>query len=176
MNSRQNKLSTHKGFTLLEVMIAMVIFSIGLLGLASLQAISMQNEHASYSRSQAILLAYEMADRITATPSGSVSYVIAANTTTVAGYSTDMCTAVIPPGNNCTTTNIVTYDLGLWKAALPVLLPSGKGSITRVVDVTGFITHTITVHWDEDRTGAIGLNCPVTGAGDLRCFQLVVRL
>lgn len=171
MNSRQNKLSTHKGFTLLEVMIAMVIFSIGLLGLASLQAISMQNEHASYSRSQAILLAYEMADRITVTPSGSVSYVIAANTTTVAGYSgSAMCTA-----NNCTTTDMVKYDLGLWKASIASLLVSGKGSIAR--DVTlGVVTHTITVHWDEDRTGVTGLNCPVTGAGDLRCFQLVVRL
>ena len=171
MNSRQNKLSTYKGFTLLEVMIAMVIFSIGLLGLASLQAISMQNEHASYSRSQAILLAYEMADRITATPSGSVSYVIAANTTTVAGYTSTMCLTL----NNCTTTDMVKYDLGLWKAALPVLLPSGSGSIVRN-NVAGVITHTITVHWDEDRTGATGLNCPVTGAADLRCFQLVVRL
>jgi len=171
MNSRQNKLSTHKGFTLLEVMIAMVIFSIGLLGLASLQAISMQNEHASYSRSQAILLAYEMADRITVTPTGSVSYVIAANTTTVPGYSgSAMCTA-----NNCTTTDIVSFDMGLWKTSIASLLPGGKGAIAR--DVTaGVITHTITVHWDEDRTGATGLNCPVTGAGDLRCFQLVVRL
>jgi len=174
MKKRQNKLSIDKGFTLLEVMIAMVIFSIGLLGLASLQAISMQNEHASYSRSQAILLAYEMADRITVTPSGSPSYVITANTLTVAGYTTDMCTTV----NNCTTTNIVTYDLGIWKAALPVLLPSGRGSIVRN-NVAGVITHTITVHWDEDRTGVTGTNCTngtPDSSGDLRCFQLVVRL
>lgn len=171
MNSSQNKIAFQNGFTLLEVMIAMVVFSIGLLGLASLQAISMQNEHASYSRSQAILLAYEMADRITATPSGSVSYVIAANTTAVAGYTgTAMCTA-----NNCTTTDMVKYDLGLWKSSIASLLVSGKGSIAR--DVTlGVVTHTITVHWDEDRTGVTGLNCPVAGAGDLRCFQLAVRL
>lgn len=174
MNSRQNKLSTDKGFTLLEVMIAMVIFSIGLLGLASLQAISMQNEHASYSRSQAILLAYEMADRITVTPSGSPSYVITATTTTVPGYTgSTMCTV-----NDCTTTNIVSFDMGLWKGSIGDLLPGGKGSIARDVTV-GVITHTITVHWDEDRTGVTGTNCTngtPDSSTDLRCFQLVVRL
>ena len=174
MKNKQNKLLASKGFTLLEVMIAMVIFSIGLLGLASLQAIAMQNEHASYSRSQAILLAYEMADRITVTPSGSPSYVIAATTTTVPGYTgSAMCTA-----NDCTTTNIVSFDMGLWKTSIGDLLPGGQGSIAR--DVTlGVITHTITIHWDEDRTGVTGTNCTngsPDSSTDLRCFQLVVRL
>lgn len=167
MDRKQN-LKLKKGFTLLEVMVAMVIFAIGLIGLASLQSISLQSEHASYSRSQAILLAYDMADRIKANASGSVSYVIDANTTTVAGYNgSTMCTA-----NTCTISDIVLYDMGLWKASLATLLPSGRGAIT----IPSALNHTITVHWDEDRTGATGLNCPPLSAADLRCFQIAVRL
>ena len=158
----------NNGFTLLEVMIAMVIFAVGLLGLAGIQSIAFQNEHSSYSRSQAILLAYEMADRIKANAPGSVAYVIGANTATVAGYlGSTMCTV-----NSCTTTDIVKYDMGLWKASIASLLPSGKGAITN----PSALIHTITVHWDEDRTGVTGINCPVLSADDLRCFQISVRL
>ena len=168
MKNKLNTINFNNGFTLLEVMIAMVIFAVGMLGLAGIQSISLQNEHASYSRSQAILLAYEMADKLKANPGGSINYVVDANTTTIAGYSdSTMCTA-----NNCTITNIVDYDIGLWKEAVSTLLPGGQASITNPTP----LNHTITVHWDEDRTGVTGTNCPVTGATDLRCFQLSVRL
>ena len=168
MKNKPNNINFNNGFTLLEVMIAMVIFAVGMLGLAGIQSVSLQNEHASYSRSQAILLAYEMADKIKANPGGSINYVVDTNTTAITGYSgSTMCTA-----NSCTITDIVKYDLGLWKAAVSALLPGGKASITN----PSALNHTITVHWDEDRTGATGTNCPVTGATDLRCFQLSVRL
>jgi len=171
MQVKQNKLISPKGFTLLEVMIAMVIFAVGLLGLAGMQSIAFQNEHSSYSRSQAILLAYEIVDRIKANPDGSSAYIIGANTLTVDGYTgSTMCI-----DNDCTITDMVKYDMGLWKAALPSLLPAGLGALTRTV-TSDNTTHTITVHWDEDRTGVAGLNCPVTSADDLRCFQLSVRL
>lgn len=156
------------GFTLLEIMIAMVIFAIGLLGLAGLQAMSLQNDHASYSRSQAILLAYEMADRIRTNPAGSVNYIIDANTNVVAGYTgSNMCTA-----NNCTITDMVKYDMGLWKASVAALLPSGKASISN----PSTNNHVITIHWDEERTGVTGTTCPNPGAADLSCFQILVTL
>lgn len=171
MKKNQNNTKSQNGFTLLEVMIAMVIFAVGLLGLAGMQSIAFQNEHSSYSRSQAILLAYEMADRIKANAPGSPAYIIPSNTLTVAGYTgPTMCTNA-----DCTITDMVRYDMGLWKASLASLLPSGLGSISRIV-AAGNTTQTITVHWDEDRTGAVGTNCPVQSAADLRCFQLSVRL
>lgn len=171
MKNKHNNLTSQNGFTLLEIMVAMVIFAVGLLGLAGMQSIAFQNEHSSYSRSQAILLAYEMADRIKANPAGSPAYDISANTLTVADYTgSAMCT-----DNDCTITDMVKYDMGLWKASLASLLPSGLGSLSRTVAV-GNTTQTITVHWDEDRTGATGLNCPVVNKDDLRCFQLSVRL
>ena len=55
-----------KGFTLLEVLITLAVFSIGLLGLAGLQIKSLKLAHDSFSRTIAAILSEEMADRIRA--------------------------------------------------------------------------------------------------------------
>ena len=51
------------GSSLLEVLVAVVVLSIGLLGLAGLQMTSIKGSHSAYMRSQATLLAYDLADR-----------------------------------------------------------------------------------------------------------------
>lgn len=55
-----------RGFTLLEVMIAVVILSVGLLGMALLQSTSLRAAQASNERSQATILIYEMMDMVRA--------------------------------------------------------------------------------------------------------------
>jgi type IV pilus assembly protein PilV len=52
------------GFTLIEVLVTMVVLAIGLLGLALLQATSLNNQLEAYHRAQAILLLEEMSNRI----------------------------------------------------------------------------------------------------------------
>ncbi len=54
------------GFTLLEVLIALLVFSFGLLGMAGLLAVSVQTNHSAYLRTQATFLAQGMADRMRA--------------------------------------------------------------------------------------------------------------
>ena len=61
-----NKMKTHSGFTLIEVLISMLILAVGLLGLAGLQATGLRNNLSAYNRSQATQLAYDMADRMRA--------------------------------------------------------------------------------------------------------------
>ncbi|QSA96725.1 type IV pilus modification protein PilV [Methylococcus sp. EFPC2] len=50
------------GFTLLEVLVAVLVLSIGLLGLAGLQAHGLKTNHSAYLRSQASMLAYDILD------------------------------------------------------------------------------------------------------------------
>ena len=65
---RRDKKNNMNGFTLIEVLVAMVVMAIGLLGLASLQALALKDNQDAYFRSQANLLIYEMGDRIRANP------------------------------------------------------------------------------------------------------------
>ncbi len=53
-----------RGFTLLEVLIALVVFSIGLLGVAGLMVLSVRTNHSAFLRTQASFLAESMADRM----------------------------------------------------------------------------------------------------------------
>ena len=52
------------GFTLIEILVALVILSVGLLGVASLQVQGLRSNQSAYLRSQATLLAYDIADRM----------------------------------------------------------------------------------------------------------------
>lgn len=65
MNHR-SAMFVERGFSLLEVIITMAILAVGLLGLAGLQARAINAEADSFSRSQAMMLANEMADRMNA--------------------------------------------------------------------------------------------------------------
>lgn len=63
-----NSRPMQKGFSIIEVMVTLVILTVGLLGLAGLQARAMSSEIESYARGQAILLVDDMSDRILSDP------------------------------------------------------------------------------------------------------------
>ncbi len=52
------------GFTMIEVLVAVLVLAVGLLGIASLQVLSLQSSSGAMYRSQATLLAYDLAERI----------------------------------------------------------------------------------------------------------------
>jgi len=60
--------SRQRGFTLVEVLVTVIIMSIGLLGVAGLQLASMRSNHSAYLRTQATLAAYDLVDRMRADP------------------------------------------------------------------------------------------------------------
>ncbi|MGF1643169.1 MAG: type IV pilus modification protein PilV [Thiotrichales bacterium] len=53
-----------RGFTIVEIMVALMILSVGLLGLASLQMIGVKNSGNAYYRTQAVMIANETVERI----------------------------------------------------------------------------------------------------------------
>ena len=150
-----------QGFTLLEVLIALLVLSIGLLGLAALQTTGLRSNEMASMRTTSTMLAYDISDRMRANPQGVTNgeYIKA-----VSGTPPDCI------GGNCTPSELAAFDLSQWTTAI-ALLPGGQGDITQTAGPP--LVHTITVRWDENRTDATGLNCPPVDSSDLRCFSLV---
>jgi type IV pilus assembly protein PilV len=121
------------GFTLVEVLIAVVILAIGLLGLAGLQTSAMKFNHSAYLRTQATNLAYDMADRMRA------------NRPVALDGDYEITLATTPSGSP---TTLAGQDLLEWKNTLAATLPSGNGAVDQVGTTTRFI---ITVQWDDSR-------------------------
>ena len=140
------------GFTLLEVLIALVIFSFGLLALAALMAKGLQYNTSALHRSYASTQAYDIADRMRANRLG----ITEGNYNLISGAGTDP--ACITTG--CTPAQMAQYDGWAWNSTNAALLPSGSGSVT-----TDGTTYTITVTWDDDRDG-VADTCP----GQPGCF------
>jgi len=158
-------MNMRRGFTLIEVLIAIIVLSIGLLGLASLQANGLKNNTSAYQRSQATLLAGEMLDRIRANHVGKCA----------GAYDNLLAGSVSDPGcitGGCTPAQMAQYDAFQWSERVAALLPSGQGSVTGAGRDSIF---TIIVMWDDERTGATGTNCSGNLAVDLTCFTLSTR-
>jgi len=112
-----------RGFTLLEVLIAIVVFSIGLLGLAGLMVMSVKTNHSSYLRTQATFVAQSMADRMRGNTMGiwTGAYDSAAYPLT----GTDPCGI----GTACSYANIATHDALAFSKQLTDLLPNSSATI-----------------------------------------------
>lgn len=164
-NLRNTKHTTY-GFTMLEILVAIVILSFGLLGLAGLQANGLKNNNSAYLRTQANLLAYDMIDRMRANQQGVIN----------GDY--DLILDSVPIEidclkNECTISQMATHDTNQWVKNLKELLPSGRGKV--VGNGQGSI-FTITIMWDEHRTGATGTNCNGDPKVDLTCFRLSTKI
>jgi type IV pilus assembly protein PilV len=146
--SRQN------GFTLFEVLVAVVVFSIGLIGLANLQGYSMSSSYNAHLRTQATALATSIVDRMRANR---------AQALTANAYTTDFATnppsTSIDCSSGCTPEQMAQLDLLEWKCNLgryaeetfcenlvsQATLPNGDGEIKAIAN--GQIE--VTVRWSD---------------------------
>ncbi|MCF6188844.1 MAG: type IV pilus modification protein PilV [Cocleimonas sp.] len=103
------RLKKQKGFSLLEVMIAALILSTGLLGVASLQIVSMKGTQQSSMKNQAMGVVQNITERMRANHEGVINsrYLVATNITAFD------CTTAAPncAAGTCTAANIATADL-----------------------------------------------------------------
>lgn len=138
------------GFSLLEVMIALIVLAVGLLGLAAMQSFSLRYNNQSYQRSQATAAIYDMADRMRANPEGVRAGVYALSPATN-----------IPPSaaTNCYATACLTasamanFDMNQWVTFITqpqVLGASATAEIKSVVAVDPTYVYQITVNWEEN--------------------------
>lgn len=152
-----------QGFTLLEVLIALVVLSVGLLGIAAMMNFSLKSNDSAYMRTQAETLAYNIIDRMRANQNGALN----------GSYNISIGTQVSSPpncvtsSNTCTSAQIAQYDLNAWKTNLASTangMPCGDGSVSLKPN-NGIYEITVTVQWDDSRAqNGSGLGAPTTGS------------
>ena len=163
------------GFTLIEVLVSALILSIGLVGVAGLQAVSLKNNQSAYMRSQASALAYDLADRMRSNVNGAnAGSYVPANAAATSNCKTT---------TGCTVQQLAQNDLAEWNASLATNLPLGVGFVC--IDSTPYdgaspaspacdgngTQFSVKVWWDENRDGAITVTAPNTERMSIN-FQL----
>lgn len=140
---RHSNRHPQSGFSLVEVMIALVIMSIGMLGIAGLYVQSLQAGRTSMFRHHAVTLAGDIADRIRANPTAAAAYDHLPND---AGVDNSCVTG----GVDCTPGEMAANDIFLWQAQADDTLPGGNISVAFAA-AAGLNppTYTITVSWNE---------------------------
>jgi type IV pilus assembly protein PilV len=122
-----------RGFTLVEVLIALLVLSIGMLGIAALYLESLRASRSALVRTQAVMLAADIADRIRANrdPAG----IYDCGGTCEAGE-----------GGNA----IAVADLNAWRVAVETQLPGGMGSVAFAAGAANTPNaYTVIISWTE---------------------------
>lgn len=137
INQKNHAAPGQRGFSLVEVLIALVIMSVGMLGIAGLYVQSMQAGRTSMLRHHAVTLAGDVADRIRANPNAGIAYEgPPLNGDCVSGVT------------NCDDPAMAGHDIMLWQQQALDTLPTGAVEIT--FDDAGIPPiYTIDVTWTE---------------------------
>jgi len=135
------------GAGMVEVLVAVVVLSIGMLGTATLYVNALQAKTTALSRMQAINLAADMADRVRANRTAGNSYAIAEST--AAAVPAKNCIQTTAAAVNCTPAEMAAADLFAWSSQVTNTLP---GTVARSIAVNAAanpVTYVITLKWSE---------------------------
>ena len=127
------------GFSLIEVLVAVLVVAVGVLGIAGLQLVTLRVSTGSVMRTQANQLAYNIVDRMRANPAANYAIGMGDDAPAIVRD----CEAL-----TCNAIQMVAFDTSGWLNDVAAL-PSGDGSIA----VAGGIV-TVTLQWDDDNQPA----------------------
>ena len=126
------KNNTQKGVGLIEVLVSLMVITIGVLGMAGLHSHSLQHNQAAYLHSRATFLAGDMLDRIRTNHTlakSSNSYEVGMDDEIIA-----QCNEASYPDSceigQCSQQQLALYDIKQWKFQLACELPGTRGAIT----------------------------------------------
>lgn len=170
-----------RGATLIEVLVAVLLLSFGIVGLAGLQMSGAKFNHSAYLRSQGTALAYDMADRIRAN--------LDACTGAACAYSTDRATVFdgtaaqrcgLSMGAQATPAAMAAVEVNQWKHCLQDTLPDAQGAVQMPAAGTTYtdrcnVAHNggagvliVEVAWTENRMRNAGVSDCVVIRTDVR--------
>lgn len=143
MRDRIRLSPAQRGFSIVEVMVALLVLSVGMLGIAGLYVTTLRASGSALYRTHAVNFAADMADRIRANPNAGVAYEGAP-----AGAVQCDDSAI-----TCTPAQLAADDLLTWQRQIAALLPD-DGNVATVpgvidVEVANPNTYVITVSWSE---------------------------
>ena len=153
------------GFTLIEVMIALVVMAVGMLGIAKLFVVALQSSSSAGSGTAAVSLAADLVDRIRANRTATTNYQAAGPIAAAPG--TVCVGGALSSASVCTPAQMAAYDLYLWDQEVRCVGPGGARApscwaagptwtvtFTANPAGTGPNTYTITLNWLEGATNA----------------------
>jgi type IV pilus assembly protein PilV len=153
-----------RGFSLVEVMVALIIIAVGMLGIAKMQALGLSTTESSGTRSLVAIEAASLAASMHANRDYWVggppppSFTVSVQTTGPGTYSTTIAgSAVLSANPNCQTgpctpANIAAYDVNAWAASLAQVVPAALATIT--CNTSTPLSCTIQIVWAENVTSA----------------------
>ena len=162
-----------RGAGLIEVLVAVLVMAIGLLGIAALQAVTLRNTGGAAERSQAVFQSYSMLDILRADKDNAASY----NTS---GFECSS-NSEAPASGDGTTSSGSDALVEAWLDTLQATVaPSACGMIQCVV-ASGNTDCTITTRWDASRSSGgriarTGEAAPSDGEEDLQTMATAARL
>lgn len=147
-----------EGFTLVEVLVSLLVLSMGLLGVCKLMLGAVRSDDSAFMRTQATALAYAILDAMRANRPTALSqgYDITQSQFGALTAPGALCDSG-PTGSACTNgPTLAQYDLWMWRqrmigtATSPGALPSASlGSVTTVTGANNQVVATITIQWDD---------------------------
>lgn len=150
------------GFSLLEVLVALIVLSVGLLGIAKMQALALSSTAVSTRRALAALEADSLADSMHvnrgywgSTASG-VTFTVTGNSVATLPASYVDCSSAGP----CNSSQLASYDLSDWATQLKSLLPGDQATVACNTNTP--VECLITISWTEQ---TIGLNAAEASSG-----------
>ncbi len=117
-----------RGFSLVEVLVAMLILAIGLLGLAALQTLGVRFGNDAFVRTQGTTIAYDIIDKLRANRNNAANYTTASFP---ARQAPPPFTWDSPPYTCDPFTASVPNDLSCWLNSVELVLPLGQATITQ---------------------------------------------
>jgi type IV pilus assembly protein PilV len=147
-----------RGAALIEALVALLVLSVGLLGMVGLQTASVRYEQSSWARSAVATQISDIADRIRANPGATDTAYLRTQSfeDERTEINTDSSTFNVNPdcaSANCTPAELAAYDMAKWRSAINASIPQAVGFVSG----SRATAYSVTIAWlDKNRIDSAG--------------------